>query len=79
MPKPQPLSRDRSRLPRIDNSGKPADANSYKTVRREELIEGNSLPGPFLILEDHTLTRVKENWTATLTRSGSLMLHKEII
>ncbi|HIG61120.1 MAG TPA: hydantoinase/oxoprolinase family protein [Gammaproteobacteria bacterium] len=79
MPKPQPLSRDRSRLPRIDNSGKPADANSYKTVRREELIEGNSLPGPFLILEDHTLTRVKENWTATLTSSGSLMLHKEII
>ena len=79
MPKPQSLPRDRARLPKIDNSGKPTDANSYKTVRREELIEGNSLPGPFLILEDHTLTRVKENWTATLTSSGSLMLHKEII
>ena len=79
MPKPQSLPRDRARLPKIDNPGKPTDANSYKTVRREELIEGNSLPGPFLILEDHTLTRVKENWTATLTSSGSLMLHKEII
>ena len=79
MPKPQSLFRDRARLPKIDNPGKPTDANSYKTVRREELIEGNSLPGPFLILEDHTLTRVKENWTATLTSSGSLMLHKEII
>lgn len=79
LPDPQKLNRDRSHETEISSSEIATSSDDLQTVRREDLIQDDILHGPILITEDHTLTRVKENWTAKQTASGSLLLHREII
>ncbi|MBT5204237.1 MAG: hydantoinase/oxoprolinase family protein [Gammaproteobacteria bacterium] len=79
LPDPQKLNRDRLPGAEITSLELPADSDDLQTVQRKDLIQDDTLHGPVLITEDHTLTRVKENWTAKQTASGSLLLRREII
>jgi hypothetical protein len=79
LPDPQKLNRDRLPGAEITSLELPADSDDLQTVQRKDLIQDDTLHGPILITEDHTLTRVKENWTAKQTASGSLLLRREII
>lgn len=79
LPDLQQLNRDDLPGTKISSLVLAADSDDLQTVRREDLTQDDTLHGPVLITEDHTLTRVKENWTAKQTASGSLLLRREII
>jgi N-methylhydantoinase A len=79
LPDLQQLNRDDLPGTKISSLVLAADSDDLQTVRREDLTQDDTLHGPVLITEDHTLTRVKENWTAKQTASGSLLLRSEII
>ncbi len=55
------------------------ESDDLLTIRRKDLKREDTLHGPILITEAHTVTRVKENWTAKQTATGSLLLRREII
>src|SRR5690606_41312865 len=45
-------------------------------VERAELVPGARLPGPALILEQHTTTVVEPGWVATRDGAGALQLSR---
>lgn len=60
----------------VEGGAVPDTGGSWRTIERAELVQGDILAGPALIIDPGSTTVVENGWSAQLAEEGSLVLNR---